>query len=554
MPAFKIDKFYGLAPRLNPLAAGHSRAKFALDVDLDNGTLRPWRTPKLIHESGLGTVLSFACIGDCWLTFPGCVSIVHPYIPSCPFVILAGPGLPYPQIATTADACLGDFCRLGLPCPPTAPRMDFTPVAANKKTAARAYRYSYVNRYGQEGGGSLPSEVLNVEDGQTVTVSNFATPDPEWCVTAIRIYRLGTPFETGLENSNPQNTEYYFVAEIPATQTSFVDTIKDIALGGDGRANVFTNDEWLPPPADLHSIVSLENGILAGIAGEYIYLTDPMSPHAWNLRYIKGLLDRPLALAAVGNALYALTDGRPYFIDGRNNPKQDGFAQVLRTRVPIPVVSPRSVAADSNVVYYASTAGLAAISGKEVKLISQSLLSERDWQELRPNTMIGAVRAGYYHGYTSNAGVRFRGPEAEFANIGQISYTNLSERPTALWAGDNGELYYADGGNIMGWNLGDRMRDYFWASTEEYFSRRSGLTSASIDRGVPGNLRFRLETDYGIVLDRTVNKTQDFRTRGLSNALFASAWFNGTAEVRQVAIGSSIILRINAEGAGRAAA
>lgn len=551
--SYKIDKFFGLAPRANPLASGHSRAQIALDVDLDNGTLRPWRTPKQLHQAD-HDILSFACVDGCWLTFPTCTSIVYPFIPSCPFVILGAEGRDFPRIATVADACLGDFCRLGVPCPPTAPVMSFTPITTNKKTVARAYRYTYVNRYGQEGGGSLPSEVVNIEDGQSVTVQGWTMPEPEWCVVAIRIYRLGTPFETGMEESNPPNSEYYFVAEIPVTQGSYVDTIPDIALGGDGRANVFTNDEWLPAPSDLRGIVTLENGILAGISGEYVYLSDPLSPHAWNLRYIKGLLDKPLGLGTTGNGLYILTDGRPYFMDGRNNPKQDGYANVLRTRVPVPLIAPRSIASDSNACYYASTDGLAMIVGKEVKIASQTLLSERDWQDLQPNSMIGAVRKGYYHGYTAKTGVRFRTIDPEHAKLNEISYTNISERPTALWAGDNGELYYAQDRNILGWNLGDRMRDYTWQQTADFFPRRTGFTSASVSRGLPGNLRWRLESDYGIVQDRMVNKTQEFRTPGLSNAEFTAITLSGTAEVRQVALGTSIISRMQVEGGGRAAA
>lgn len=553
MTAFTIDRFYGLAPRINPVIAALFQARVAIDVDLDNGTLRPWREGKLMHEAGQDA-LSFACIGDCWLTFPGCVSIVNPFTPACPYVLLAGPGIPYPMIATQADACLGDFCRLGLPCPSNAPMMDFTPLPMSRKGAARAYRYTFVNRYLQEGGGSPPSQVANVEDGQTVTVSGFSVPPPEWCVTTIRIYRLGTPYETGLENSNPQNTEYYFVADIPVTQTSFVDTISDINLGGAGQAEVFVNDEWLAPPADLHSLVSLENGILAGISGENIYLSDPNSPHAWNLRYVKGLLDKPVGLAAVGNALYAMTDGRPYFIDGRNNPKQDGYAEVMRTRVPLPCESARSIANDSNVVYYASRAGLAAISGKEVKLISQSHLSERDWQALHPNLMVGAVRNGYYHGYSDVTGIRFRSVENEFGNPKEISYTTLSERPTALWAAPSGELYYANqGGAIYQWNGGARFKPYTWAHDEYHLGRRTAFTSGHVERLSAGWLRFRMETEYGFVFTRMVSTNREFRVPSKGNAISMTLWFEGTAEVQQACLGTSIIQRVATE-AKRAAA
>lgn len=546
-----IQKFSGLAPRLNPLAQGPSLASKAIDVDLDNGTIRPWRDGKLMHTAD-HNILSFAQVGCCWLTWEKCVDVVYPYTPSCPFVIVTG-AAGYPQIATAEEACRGEWCRLGVPCPPSAPIMEVTQLPVNKKTAARGYRYSYVNKYGQEGGGSAPSEVAPVEDGQTVNVSGFACPAPEWCVTSIRLYRLGTPFETGLEESNPQNTEYFFVAEFPCTQATYVDTVKDIDLGGQAGPNVFTNDEYLPPPADLRNLVSMENGILAGISGDSVWMCEPNFPHAWLLRYTKGLFDKPVALASIGHAMFVATDGRPYFVDGRNNCKGDGCAQVMRTRVPLPCVSARSMAAESGVCYYATKSGLVAMAGNAAKVVSQQHLSRRDWEALRPNLMIGAVRDGYYHGYTASFGMRYRGPEDEFANLRDIAYTHLSERPSALFRAEDGELYYAVGNQIFLWNGGDRFKVGTWASTAEWFPRRTSLGSGSIQRSTFGNTRFKLVTDYGVVQDRMVNNSTEFRIKGLASAEFASVEVDTTAEIFEIAVGTTIANRVRGEGRRAAA-
>lgn len=544
--ALNLTKFLGLAPRINSRAAGPNLARKAIDVDLDNGTIRPWREGKLMFTAD-HDILSFAHVGCCWLTWDKCVDLVFPYTPSCPFVIVTGAAA-YPQIATAEDACAGEWCRLGVPCPPAAPIMSFTPVAVNVKTAARGYRYTYVNKYAQEGGGSAPSQVEPVQDGQTVTVTGFECPDPEWCVISIRLYRLGTPFETGLEESNPQNTEYFFVAEFPCTQATYVDTILDINLGGPAGPNVFTNDEYLPAPADLRNIVSMENGILAGISGDAVWMSEPNSPHAWLLRYTKGFFDKPVALAAIGPAMFVATDGRPYLVDGKNNCKGDGCAQVLRTPVPLPCISRRSMVAESGVCYYASTTGLVALGGTSAKVISQQHLSERDWQDLRPNTMIGAFRNGYYHGYTENFGMRYRGPESEFDNQREIAFTHLTERPSALWRAENGELYYAVGREVFHWNGGDRFKVATWASNETFFARRTTLGSGAIDRTTYGNTRFLLTTDYGVVLDRLVNDSKEFRLPGLANAEFASVEVQTTAEVRQITVGTTIAARLASEG------
>jgi hypothetical protein len=551
MAALNIDRFSGLAPRLNSKRLPAGVAQIALDCDLDNQTLRPWRTGKLAHKADknvLGFIRTKAptC---CWLTWDKCVDVVYPYTPSCPFVIVSNDG-EYPKIATEEDACAGEWCRLGVPCPELAPiAQPDTTIAANRNTAYRAYRYTFVNKYGQEGGGSAPSQVFDCdEDGQSVTVTNFDVPDPEWCVTTIRLYRLETPYETGLENSNPQNTEYFFVDEFPVTQPFYVDTVPAIKLGGPAGPNVFTNDEYLPAPADLHSLVSLENGRLAGISGNQIWMCSPNQPHAWLIRYTKMALDKPIALAAVASQLYCATDGRPYTIDGRNDCQGDGCQAVLRTRVPLPCVSKRSMVADSGMIYYASTEGLVSITGTAVRVISQTHLSARDWQALHPNLMIGAWRNGYYHGYSDNAGIRFRSLEGEFARPEDIIYTQLSERPQALWRADDGELYYAIGDEIYQWNAGDRFKDYHWRSTRIYFPRRTTLTTAMLEwPKLSGRLEFTMYTDYGAVQQRGVDESSEIRLTGAANAAFVAFEFKGTREVAQITAGTSYAERIRAE-------
>jgi hypothetical protein len=550
MTGINVARPQGRVPRVNPFTKPPGSAAIALDVDLDNGTLRPWRTPKLMHEASQD-VLSFILADCCWLTWDKCVDAVFPYTPSCRQVVVTG-AAEYPQIATAEEACAGDWCRLGVPCPPVAPQITTTSPLTNDETmAARAYRYTYLNRHGREGPGSPPSVIFQVNDGASVLVSGFEQPSAEWCVTSIRLYRLATPYETGLEQSNPQNTEFFFVAEFPASQTSYLDAARDIDLGN-GSQGVFVTDEYLPPPADLHSIVSAENGFLAGISGNEVWICEPHSPHAWPLRFMKRFFGTPVALAACGAALYVATTERPYVIDLSDPANSNGVTPVKGPRVPLPCVSKRSMTGDTNNAYYASLDGLVALAGGEAKIISQSRLSERDWQELRPNRMIGHVRKGYYHGYTDIEGVRFRTLDQEHATIQDIGYTNLSERPTALWRSPTGELYYAQGRAIYLWNGGDRFRDYTWRSSPVVFPRRTALTAGVVTRSKSGHLTFALITDYGAIFQRQVDHSEFFRIKGAQNAIEGQIELRGTAEVFELSAGTTIFetARVEASSVG----
>lgn len=566
MAAINVARPQGRVPRMNPIARPPGSAEVALDVDLDNGTLRPWRTPLQVFENtdpggdggggGSGPplppepVLSFALVDCCWLNFDACVDIVTPFTPACPFTIITG-RMPWPEIALPVDACSGDWCRLGVPCPPTAPiyacefdeggTTPLPPVVADETMSARSYRYTYVNRLKQEGPGSAPSQMIRANDGARITVCGFAVPDFTFCVTKIRLYRLATPYETGLEQSNPQNTEWFLVDEFDVGTTIYVDTKTDLELGN-GAQGVFVTDEYLPPPQDLTGIVSCENGMIAGISPstKTVWVCEPFAPHSWPIRYMKKFFDAPVALAACGGALYVGTTGRPWVIDLSDPGNATGAAPIKGTRVPLPCVSKRSMVGDTNSAYYASTDGMVALAGGEAKIITQSRLSERDWQALRPNRMVGHVRKGYYHGYTDVAGIRFRVIDQEHATIPEIGYTNLSERPLGLWRHPDGELYYSEGVFIYKWNAGDRFREFTWQASDTTFPRRTSLTAGKITRAKGGRVQVALITDYGRVFERQVDHSEYFRIDGKQNAAFASVEIKGTAEVFEFAVATSI--------------
>jgi len=550
MSGINVARPQGRVPRLNPFARPPGSAAVAIDCDLDNNTLRPWRTPRLVYTAP-HDILSFIQVDCCWLTWDKCVNAVFPYTPACRQIIVTG-AAPYPQIATAEEACAGDWCRLGVPCPPAAPTVSTSvAVVDNETMAARAYRYTYVNRHGREGPGSAPSQIVRGNDGQPFLVTGFQMPSAEWCVRSIRLYRLATPYETGLEQSNPANTEYFFVDEFPASQAAYLDDNTELELGN-GSQGVFVTDEYLPPPADLHGIVSAENGMLAGISGDQVWICEPHSPHAWPLRYVKKFYGTPIALGACGGALYVATSKRPYVVDLSDPANSNGVNAVHGTRVPLPCVSARSMAADTSAAYYSSKDGLVVLAAGQAKLISQARLTERDWQALRPNKMIGHVRKGYYHGYTDIEGVRIRTLDEEFATIQEIGYTNLSERPAALWTSLDGELYYAVGREVFHWNGGDRFRDYTWQCSDVTFPRRTSLNTARVNRANSGRLRFALITDSGRVFERQVDHGDFFRIKGGQNSHIAAVELKGTAEIFELTVGTSLTTSTRTEASSAA--
>jgi len=549
MPGYKIDRFVGMLPRDNPKVLPPNVPQLARDVDLDQGTLRPWREPLPVHEfSGEGPALSFARFDCCWLKGDGCSSFVHPW-PSCPYVIEAGGSLPWPRIATFEEACADNWCRLGIECPTIAPMAQpVTSAIPGRTLEQRAYRYSWVNKYGQEGGGSPPSIVFSTNDGASVVVQLPPGPSPEYCVVATRIYRLATPFESGGETSNPNNTEWFLVDEVPISTTSYLDTKRLIDLGMLGVLPTFTNEEYLPPPADLRGIVNLENGMIAGISGDYIYFCDPFNPHNWPLRLIKQLYDTPVALAAIADVLYIGTSGRPYTMLAKQDCNNVGCMATYRHREPLPCISPRSMVAGAGVVLYASEDGLVLLAGNKAKVISEALYTKRQWQALHPNRMIGASYNGYYMGFTDIVGIRLRTPEDEHFDPRAAALTTLSDRPDAVWRSEEGFLYFAFGNTIAEWNAGARYRPYFWSGSIQHTPRRITYRAAFADRDPEGDLTVTLLGRQPTIEYTTrIDTPAVFRIDQGFSVLECGVQFEGTAEVGQFGVATSIPDLLSAE-------
>lgn len=540
MGSINIKKFSGMSPRANPRVRPPHVAELALDVDLDNGTLKPFREPLLVHTA-TQDVLAFAQFDCCWLTSERCASYARPW-PSCPYVVESEGTTGYPRIATFENACAGNWCRLGNPCPDIAPIATLlTAVVQDKTIELRAYRYSFVNDLDLEGGASPPSVSFNVNDGGSVMLQlPSVSPDAEWCTKSIRIYRTATPFETGQEPSNPQNTEWYLVDEVPVGTASYLDTKRLLDLGGDqGQIGIFTQEEALPPPADLECVVGLENGMMAGISQGRVYMSEPFNPQSWPLRLVKAFYEPAVRLAAVGQMLYVATTGSPYSIVAKQDAEGKGCMEVYRHRLPMPIVSKRSMVAGTAGAYFATKNGVVFLQGQTARVISEAVLSKTDFQKLRPNTMIGGVQDNYYFGFTEVAAIKLRTPEPENLDPENIMYTQLSDRPDGAWTSPEGNLFLLFGREIKQWNASNRLRQYLWRSTRVDSPRRIAYSSSKVERESGGTLEIEYISDKGNYT-RRLDDSDPARLPNWFSVLDVQMEHRGTAEVTESSIATTI--------------
>ena len=104
------------------------------------------------------------------------------------------------------------------------------------------------------------------------------------------------------------NTDYKLVAEIPVANTAYSDTIPATTVSL--AAGIATLDT-LPPPKDMHSPVLLANGVMAGLSGNQLCLSEQGKPYSWPVGNRYNFPGTGIALCPAGNAVLVLTDGFP---------------------------------------------------------------------------------------------------------------------------------------------------------------------------------------------------------------------------------------------------
>lgn len=161
------------------------------------------------------------------------------------------------------------------------------------------------------------------------------------CQSRKRIYRTGTG-STGI-------AKFQQVAEVPGTQSMYVDVIETAALG-----DVLPSADWTQPPVNMHSIVGHPHSFLMGAAGNVIHKSEPGQPHAWPLR-----LQQPLGADIVGQNIYgttlvAMTNKVPFNVTGVT----PGSMTSEQQDVGEPCTSKRSVSSTGLGVSYRGTSGI----------------------------------------------------------------------------------------------------------------------------------------------------------------------------------------------------
>lgn len=342
---------------------------------------------------------------------------------------------------------------LGTPAPSNT--MTVTPDGSGSgSTVTRAYVFTFVSPYGEEGPTSDPVIATGLDDdqwdlGNMDTTISDASERPSGYTK--RIYRT----VTGVSGT----AAYHFVAEIALATATYADTETTDSVALNDTCESFY---WQPPPATLRGLKSHPSGFMVGYDGHDIWFSEPYRPHAWNPGYVLSTDQEIIGLGVFGNTIAVMTKGFPYAIYGSH---PSSMASV-KHNASEPCVSRWSIVEMPFGVYYASINGLQLTTATSVTNATQQLITRDEWASEYDLTTLKAARYNdYYVGfYTNTDGFMFAPSEPMAMFTSLRNYWDVDNIQTDT---ETGLTVILKDNIVKEWNspYGER-KNYTWKSKQ----------------------------------------------------------------------------------------
>ena len=532
--------FSGTLPRVSARILEQHQAQDARDCWVSSRTVRPIPQLKQVL-AGLGadvrTIYRFSPTQ--WFAWTADVDAVpSPVVgDNVRRTMWTGDGTPKMTTTTIMGAFVGPGVpvsrNLGIPAPENAPNVVLVDQTNDPDTPSEvhAWVYTFVSDLGEEGPPSPPSALLTrgyTSAGaiQPVNITSATGVTGPYGVTTKRIYRT-------LSGTSGQ-TSYQLVAETPAVQEVFTDTVLGSALG----AGLITT-LWDPPPDDLQGLIALPNGVCAGFVDRDVYFSQPYQPHAWPRDYIQTLDYDIVGLGAYGTTLVAGTKGVPYAAVGSD----PATLRMIRMELNQACIAKRSFArAAGQGVLYASPEGLILVGPGGAQIVSLPAYDFEGWQALNPQDLQAFYLDGNYVGFLDDGAIAFDQESRSVINYGDNIACGYEDQ-------ENDRLYVAIGANIMEWAVvreaGDALRTFRWRGRLETGPARGNQAAQVIADDYPVFLKLigaGADLMWPAPFDTTVYQVTSSAPFRLPDVFGAHGdWefeITGSAEVREVRIGA----------------
>ncbi len=468
----------GIAPKITPELLPLNMAQSASNAILHKGGVAPLKSGLAIAtptKSGAKkTIYRFGKDqpeSQYWFTWTNDVHVCRgPVIETTERTYFTGDGAPKKTDMSLALSGGTSYplnaYNLGVPAPATAPVVMMYGAVGPSVPEQRAYVYTNVTAWGEESAPS-PAGIGTADATHLLTLSSFATiPTGNYNITQRYIYRTVT---------SSSGTNYYWIGSIPITGTTFNDNV-DITAIGEPLATL----DWDTPPDDMHGMIALPSGGLCAISGKQVCFSVIGAPYAWPQKWRLTCDYEPVAVAAVGQGIFVLTTGTPYFI----NSGDPETAQMIRIDEEQPCIAARSVVAFQGSVIYAAPDGLVSLSQSGSKVITEKIFDRDAWQAMSPTAMFAAKHDNRYYGFWATGGGFTMDLDGNFVPH-DIQATAAYTDPV------QDMLYIAVGTTIQRWNAGT-VKTASWKSKRFNLPRPTVFSCYQVKANSYANLTLKI--------------------------------------------------------------
>jgi hypothetical protein len=412
-----------------------------------------------------------------------------------------------PQYNTLARIAAGSTpYTLGVPSPQNFPNV-VPNGGSSTVTVSRAYLYTWVTAYGEEGAPSAAYAVTGKQD-DTWSITIIPPTDAEKAgrnLSKVRIYRTVT--------SSAGVATYFLVDEVVNTTTVYSDTKTDAVVSGNAQ---LSSTSWTAPPSDLTGMTAMPNGMIVGFRANEVWYCEPYRPHAWPALYTQTVDTTIVGIGVVGQTAIVLTQTGAYAATGIN-PSVVSMAKISTREA---CLSRASIISTPAGVIYASSNGLALATPSGVTNATAPLFTKDKWLDLMTiSTMRSALltTGAYYFFGQNNTGASTGGvidPSDQRSGFIQLTTSNSIDNVfNDPWTN---EVFVMYGGGVYQLELSSaRPRSqYTWRSKKFQGTMKKSLSALKVYFDVPneavGNLgTLNIYADGNLVSTRPLTNSGD---------------------------------------------
>tara|TARA_R100000426_G_scaffold31135_1_gene25569 strand:- start:11086 stop:12762 length:1677 start_codon:yes stop_codon:yes gene_type:complete len=547
---FKLTTFTGLSKKVSPRLLPEDMAQNAQNVFLDSGRIEgiptdvndPSESGNTHPASHISTTTRtiFKATSSSWFTFTDDVDVIRSPIKEDTHgrFYFTGSGN-FPKYTSLSSGVSGSgpyptaSFRLGLPTPgafTAAPSVDNTSAADGAALSSRAYLYTEITTFGEEGPPSevTSADIVDAENGATVTLTLPAATSGNYSIAKRRIYRTDI------------NGVFRFVKDVTGTSAgTTTEAVTDDLLGEE-----IESSDNLAPPDDTTSdhpdgpmlgITTMPNGITAGFSGNTLLFSESFLPHSYPLANQLTTQEDIVAIASIASGLLVTTKGKPLMASG-TDPSAMAMVEIDAN---LPCVNKRSLVDMGEYAIYSSPDGLVLASNSGIQLITEQILTRDQWQtEYYPSNVEAYEYEGKYIAFTydgsnnsTKKGFIFdpRGGKNAFVNLNFYATAGFNDR-------ENDELYLVIDGTLKKFARGTTKRSYLWKSKEFFSNRPLSPGIAKVDAEAYNALTFKLFADGSLKHTQTVANSDPFRLPGGYRGKVFEIQLEGTDIINEVCV------------------